>query len=94
MNALSQVYRQACREIALPAAEKALFLRLLRELSVNAVKRQKAWNIKEDFICLWFISAGRFPALAASPYSVIISAWISRHLPFELTEDEQALLWS
>ena len=40
MNCLSQVYRQACREIELPVTEKALFLKLLRELSVNAVRRQ------------------------------------------------------
>jgi hypothetical protein len=50
MNCLSQVYRQACRDIRLPAAEKALFMRLLREISVNAVRQQKAWNVKEDSI--------------------------------------------
>jgi len=94
MNCLSQVYRQACREIMLPAAEKKLFLKLLRELSVNAVKRQKAWHVKEDFITLWFISAGRFPELAANPYSKTISGWVARQLPFELNEDEQSLLWS
>lgn len=92
MTWLSQTYRQACREIVLPAAEKALFMRLLRELSVNAVKCHKAWNIKEDFICLWFISAGRFPGLA--PYGLIITQWVAKHLPFELTEEEQTLLWS
>lgn len=94
MNCLSQVYRQACREIELPATEKALFLKLLRELSVNAVRRQKAWHIKEDFITLWFISAGRFPELATSPYGKIISYWIAKVLPFELSEEEQTLLWS
>jgi hypothetical protein len=93
MNCLSQVYRQACREIDLPAAEKKLFLRLLRELSVNAVIRRKAWHIKEDFVTLWFISAGRFPELAASPYGMIISAWITKTLPFELNKGEQVLLW-
>ena len=92
MNCLSQVYRQACREIMLPTAEKKLFLKLLRELSVNAVKRQKAWHIKEDFICLWFISAGRFPEL--NPYGQIISSWVAKALPFELSADEQSLLWS
>jgi len=94
MNCLSQVYRQACREIELPDDEKKLFLRLLRELSVNAVKRQKAWHNKEDFITLWFISAGRFPELAASPYGSIISHWVAKVLPFELNDEEQTLLWS
>jgi len=94
MNCLSQVYRQACREINLPQAEKALFMRLLREISVNAVQRQKAWHLKEDFIILWFISAGRFPELALSPYGKIISDWICKALPFELNEEEQLLLWS
>jgi hypothetical protein len=92
MNCLSQVYRQACREISLPSSEKKLFLKLLRELSVNAVKRQKCWHIKEDFITLWFISAGRFPEL--SPYGGIISGWIVKALPFELDEEELALLWT
>jgi hypothetical protein len=94
MNCLSQVYRQACREIELPAAEKMLFLKLLRELSVNAIRRQKAWHVKEDFITLWFISAGRFPELAVSRYGSIISGWVAKQLPFEITEEEQLLLWS
>ena len=93
MNSISQVYRQACREIDLPPAEKDLFLKLLREISVNAVRRQKAWHIKEDFTTLWFISVGRFPALAASSYSNIIGKWVATHLPFDLTEDEQCSLW-
>jgi hypothetical protein len=94
MNRISQVYREACREIALPATEKALFLKLLRELSVNAVKRQKAWNIKEDFICLWFISAGRFPELMSDPYEEMIIDWVATHLPFELTAADRLLLHS
>ena len=94
MNSISQVYRQACREIALPPVEKALFMRLLREISVNAVRRQKAWNIKEDFLCLWFISAGRFPELAVGAYGTIISGWIADQLPFELNETERRALWS
>jgi len=93
MNSLSQVYREACREIVLPAFEKELFMKLLREISVNTVRRQKAWHIKEDFITLWFISAGRFPALAISPYSTIIGNWVAARLPFELNEDEQNSLW-
>jgi hypothetical protein len=93
MNSISQVYRQACREIDLPKTEKDLFLRLLREIRVNAIRRQKAWNVKEDFITLWFISGGRFPELAANPYSTLISAWVVEQLPFKLTEEEQLLLW-
>lgn len=91
MNSISQVYRQACREIELPAKEKALFMRLLREISVNAVRRQKAWHIKEDFITLWFISAGQFPQLAA--YGNVISQWVTQYLPFELSDGERASLW-
>lgn len=93
MNSISQVYRQACREIDLPPAEKDLFLKLLREISVNAARCQKAWHIKEDFMTLWFISAGRFPLLAASPYSNTIGKWVTIYLPFDLTEDEQHSLW-
>jgi hypothetical protein len=94
MNSISQVYRQACRDIDLPATEKQSFLKLLREISVNTTKARKAWNIKEDFITLWFVSAGRLRELAANHYSKIISSWVAQHLPFELTEEEQSLLWS
>ena len=93
MNSISQVYRLACREIDLPPEEKDLFLKLLREISVNAVRSQKAWHIKEDFMTLWFISVGRFPVLAASLYSDTIGKWVAAHLPFDLTEDEQRSLW-
>ena len=93
MNSISQVYRQACREIDLPPVEKDLFLKLLREISVNAVRSQKAWHIKEDFMTLWFISAGRYPELTVSPYSNSIGKWVTTHLPFDLTEDEQRSLW-
>jgi hypothetical protein len=85
MNSMSVVYRQACREIELSENDKALFMKLLREISVNSVRRQKAWNIKEDFITLWFISIGRFPELAGN--NTIIS-WVIKHLPFELNENE------
>jgi hypothetical protein len=88
MNCLSQVYRQACREISMRPAENVLFLKLLRELSVNAVKAHKAWHTKEDFITLWFISAGRFPELTGSP----ITDWIVSQLPFKLTFEEIQLL--
>ena len=93
MKSISQVYRQACREIDLPHAEKDLFLKLLREISVNAVRSQKAWHVKEDFLTLWFISAGRFPSLAASPYGDTIGKWVAAHLPFDLAEDELRSLW-
>ncbi len=93
MNSISQVYRQACREIPLPAAEKRLFMKLLREISVNAVRRQKAWNIKEDFLTLWFISVGRFPELSKNPYAEAIGEWVARCLPFELYEKERNALW-
>ena len=92
MNSISQVYRQACREIDLPAKDKKLFMRLLREISVNAVRRQLCWSVKEDFMTLWFISAGRFPELAA--YGHVIGAWIAKHLPFELSDGERASLWA
>ena len=91
MRTISQVYREACREIELAPAEKALFMKLLREISVNAIKSKKDWNKKEDFIALFFISAARFPELA--PRSKIIGDWASRHLPFELNEDEGEQLW-
>ena len=94
MNGVSQVYRQACREMRLPAAEKELLMKLLREIGVNAVRGQKAWQIREDFITLWFISAGRFPELAASPFCEAIIGWVAGKLPFKLNEEELALLWS
>jgi hypothetical protein len=90
MNRLSQVYRQACRELALPYAQQVLLQKVLRELAVNTVRRQLAWNNKEQFITLWFISAGRFPELAATP----IADWVTRQLRFEITEQELQLLKS
>lgn len=93
MNSLSLAYRDARRQIDLPAYEKELFLKLLREISVNAVRRQKVWHIKEDFMTLWFISAGRFPVLAVSPFNTIIGKWVAARLPFELNEDERNSLW-
>jgi hypothetical protein len=93
MNSISQVYRQACREIELPKAEKDLFMRLLREISVNALRSRKAWNIKEDFITLFFMSAGRFPELAAEPYGGLIAGWVAAKLPFDLSKEEINALW-
>jgi hypothetical protein len=94
MNAISTVYRVACREIELPAAEKALFMRLLREISVNSIRSRKAWHVKQDFIALWFISAGRFPELAENPYRDAISSWVRAWLPFELSRAEMDVLWN
>ena len=91
IRSISQVYRKACREIELPPAEKALFMKLLREISVNAIRSRKDWNKKEDFMTLFFISAGRFPELIAS--HKIIGDWAAKHLPFELSEDERNALW-
>lgn len=91
MKSISQVYRKACREIELGPTEKALFMKLLREISVNAIRSRKDWNNKEDFMALFFISAGRFPELAKS--SKIIGDWASKHLAFDLSEDERDELW-
>jgi hypothetical protein len=93
MNSISQVYRKACREIDLPAAEKALFMKLLREISVNALRSRKDWNKKEEFMSLFFMSAGRFPELAVSPYGKIIGHWIGDKLAFELSAKEKQDLW-
>lgn len=94
MNSISQVYRHACRQIDLPNDEKKMFLKLLREISVNAVRRQKAWHVKEDFIALWFVSAGRYPGLVLTPNGQIIVDWVSRHLPFELNDEDKQLMLS
>lgn len=91
MRTISQVYRKACREIELAPADKALFMKLLREISVNAIRSRKDWNKKEDFMALFFISSGRFPELA--PCSKTIGDWASKHLPFELNEEEREALW-
>lgn len=93
MNTISQVYRKACREIELPKAEKVLFMRLLREISVNAVRSHKAWQVKTDFMTLWFVSIGAFPDLKQNPYAQRIAEWIHSHLPFDLTEEERDALW-
>ena len=92
MNSISQVYRKACRDIDLPVAEKALFMKLLREISVNAVRSRKDWNKKEDFIALWWMSAGKFPELERHPYAKRVVGWININMPFELSEKEQKLL--
>lgn len=89
MNIVCIIYRKASRELALPFTGQQLLIKLLRELATNTVQRRLAWNIKTDFITLWFISAGRFPGLPEP-----ITDWIIRQLPFELTEEEQQLLKS
>ncbi|HEY4194966.1 MAG TPA: hypothetical protein VGM63_05495 [Mucilaginibacter sp.] len=93
MEPISKTYRRACRETGLPPQEKALFMRLLREISVNAARSRKNWRNKEDFIALWFVSAGRFPELKRNPYREMIGSWIATQLPFELTEQERLELW-
>jgi len=72
--------------IALPPEQKILFMHLLREISVNAVRSRKAWTLKEDFISLWWISIGRFPPLTEPLVCEIIVDWVREHLPFELTD--------
>ena len=84
MTTICVVYRRACRELALNTADRQLLNKLLRELAINTVQQRLAWNIKEQFLTLWFISAGRFPELANTP----ITGWIAKQLPFELNENE------
>jgi hypothetical protein len=93
MEYISQAYRKACREIALSPEQKMLFMSLLREISVNAVRSRKAWTQKEDFISLWWISIGRFPSLTEPVAAAVIVNWVRANLPFELTDaDHQFLL--
>jgi hypothetical protein len=92
MEYISKTYRQACREIPLLPEQKMLFMRLLREISVNAVRSRKAWTLKEDFISLWWISIGRFPSLTEPVTYEIIVDWVSKHLPFELTDTDYHFL--
>jgi len=92
LQPISQLYRHACREIPLTGGEKALFMRLLREISVNAARSRKAWTIKEDFITLWWMSTGRFPVAAEQLSVGIILDWVRTYLPFELTDAEYEFL--
>lgn len=92
MDYISKTYRQACREIPLLPEEKVLIMRLLREISVNAVRSRKAWTLKEDFISLWWISIGRFPSLTEPLVCEIIVNWVREHLPFELTDADYHFL--
>ena len=84
---LAVTYRSASKELALLKPDRQLLQKLLRELATNTVMRRKAWSVKEDFLCLWFISTGRFPGLPEA-----ITNWFIPQLPFELTEEEQQLL--
>jgi len=86
MNLVCTLYRKGCRELT--SEECGLLNKLLREMTTNSVQRKLCWNIKSDFLTLWFISAGRFPELATSP----IADWMARQLPFELNEQELQLL--
>ncbi|SDE85618.1 hypothetical protein SAMN05216464_11070 [Mucilaginibacter pineti] len=92
LQPIAQIYRIACREIPLAPDEKVLFMRLLREISVNAARSRKAWTLKEDFISLWWISIGRFPSLTEPLVCEIIVNWVSKHLPFELTDSDYQFL--
>lgn len=77
----------------LPEEIKQLLLRLLRELCINSVRNRLDWERREDFLTLFFISAGRFPELASGSYKRIIGEWVMQQLPFPLTPQEQELLW-
>lgn len=92
LQPISQIYRLACREIMLPSEEKVLFMRLLREISVNAARSRKAWTVKEDFIALWWISIGRYPSLTEPLLCEVIVDWVRKHLPFELTDSDYHFL--
>jgi len=92
LEPISKTYRLACREILLPPEEKALFMRLLREISVNAARSRKAWTRKEDFISLWWVSIGRFPLLTEPLVCEVIVAWVREHLPFELNDSDYHFL--
>jgi hypothetical protein len=92
LHPISKTYRLACREITLPPEQKLLFMRLLREISVNAAKSRKAWTIKEDFIALWWISIGRFPVLTEPMVCELIVDWVREKLPFELNDSDYQFL--
>jgi len=94
MKPISRYYHQACLKMNLPEEIKQLLLRLLRELCTNSVRSRLAWERKESFLTLFFISAGRFPELASGPYQHLIGDWIMQQLPFTLTPQEQELLWT
>src|SRR3569833_2004769 len=86
---LAAIYRSSSQELALQKAERQQLQKLLRELATNTVMRRLAWNIKADFLTLWFISAGRFPGLPQQ-----ITDWVITKLPFELSEQELQILKS
>lgn len=90
LQPISQIYRHACREIPLSGDDKAVFMQLLREISVNVARSRKAWTIKDDFITLWWMSVGRFqPGLL--PAKIILD-WVRVYLPFELTDTDYHFL--
>ena len=94
MDYINVTCRKACREIKLPANEKRLFMRLLREISVNATLRQSSWQRKEHFLELWAISVNRFPELAQCPYNKCIADWIALELCLPLSDSEKDELWT
>jgi hypothetical protein len=92
LHPISKVYRAACREIVLSPREKALFMRFLRELSVNAARSRKCWTLKEDFVALWWVSIAGFPELREPVVCGVILDWVGKYLPFELTEADRRFL--
>lgn len=80
---IAALYRSASQELALLNPDRQLLQKLLRELATNTVQRRLAWNIKEQFITLWFVSAGRFPELPQA-----ITDWIIQQLPFKIDYHE------
>ena len=92
LNPIGKTYRLACREIILKPEQKMLFMRLLREISVNAARGRKDWTQKEDFIALWWVSIGRFPSLTEPVVCETIVDWVKQHLPFELTDSDYRFL--
>lgn len=80
---IAVLYRSAGTELALQSADRLLLQKLLRELATNTVQRRLSWNIKEQFITLWFVSAGRFPELPQA-----ITDWIIQQLPFKIDYHE------
>lgn len=92
LQPISQIYRLACREIVLEPEQKVFFMRLLREISVNAARSRKAWTVKDDFVTLWWMSIGRFPSLTEPLVCETLVDWVRKHLPFELTESDYQFL--
>jgi hypothetical protein len=81
------IYRRASHELSLQPLEREVLMRLLRELAISTVSCHLAWNLKKDFLTLWFISAGNLKVPSR------ITGWFIQNLPFELDHDEQQILY-